>query len=162
MYAVSVYGKEVAMSARANRTPKKVQTFLDELSKCGNVKDACVAAGVGRRTVYDWRAKDPEFAQAWDSALDEAADTMEREAFRRAVEGTEKPVFGSLGKGKGTGEVGRIREYSDTLLIFLLKAARPEKYRERTETRHTGLTAEQAANLSNDDLEAELKKRGLL
>lgn len=162
MYAVSLYGKEVAMSARTNRTSKKAQTFLDELSKCGNVKDACAAAGVGRRTAYDWRAKDPEFAQAWDSALDEAADTMEREAFRRAVEGIEKPVFGSLGRGEGTGEVGRVREYSDTLLIFLLKAARPEKYRERTETRHTGLTAEQAANLSTDDLEAELKKRGLL
>lgn len=60
---------------------------------------------------------------------------MEQEAFRRAVEGTEKPVFGSMGFRMGSGEIGRVREYSDTLLIFLLKGARPEKYRERTEIR---------------------------
>jgi hypothetical protein len=29
-------------------------------------------------------------------------------------------------------------EYSDTLLIFLLKGARPEKYRERADVRHSG------------------------
>lgn len=106
--------------------------------------------------MYAQRKDDPDFAQDWADALDTAADVMEHEAFRRAVKGTIKPVYqnGKL--------VGSIKEYSDTLLIFLLKAARPEKYRERTETRHTGLTAEQAANLSNDDLEAELKKRGLL
>jgi hypothetical protein len=32
--------------------------------------------------------------------------------------------------------VGFIQEYSDTLLIFLLKGLRPEKYRERFE--HSG------------------------
>jgi hypothetical protein len=127
----------------------------------GNVSEACAAAQIGRQSAYDWRNDDADFAAAWDEALDEAADTMEREAWRRAVEGTEKPVFGSLGRGEGTGEVGRIREYSDTLLIFMLKAARPEKFRERTETRHTGLTPQQAADLSTEDLEAELKRRGL-
>ena len=30
---------------------------------------------------------------------------------------------------------GYVREYSDILLIFLLKAVRPEKYRERVEMR---------------------------
>ncbi len=47
------------------------------------------------------------------------------EAVRRAVEGTEKPVYqqGRL--------VGHVQEYSDTLLIFLLKGRRPEKYGEK-------------------------------
>jgi hypothetical protein len=31
-----------------------------------------------------------------------------------------------------------VTEYSDTLLIFLLKAKRPEVYRDRTEVKHTG------------------------
>ncbi len=149
-------------SARTNRTPKKQQAFLDALTLHGNVKEACEASGLPRRSVYDWRDADADFAAAWDAALDVAADTMEREAFRRAVEGVDKPVFGSLGSKMGTGEVGRIREYSDTLLIFLLKAARPEKYRERTETRHTGLTPAKAADLTDDELDAELRKRGLL
>lgn len=125
-------------SARTQRTPKKQQAFLDALAVRGNVRDACLAAGVPRRTVYDWRNADPEFATHWDTALDMAADTMEREAWRRAVEGTEKPVFGPRGPNKGSGEIGRIREYSDTLLIFLLKAARPQKYRERIDQQHSG------------------------
>lgn len=121
-------------SARATRTPKKQEAFLAALAQRGNVSEACQAAGIGRRTVYQWRDADKDFAAAWDGALDEAADTMEREAFRRAVEGTEKPVFQ---QGQ---EVGRIREYSDTLLIFLLKAARPEKYRERQQIEQSGTT----------------------
>ena len=90
-----------------------------------------------RQTVYDWRAADPAFAAAWDAALDQAADTMEREAFRRAVEGVEEPVYGRVAKDSD-GEIGRITKYSDTLLIFLLKGARPEKYRERQQVEHTG------------------------
>lgn len=125
-------------SARTNRTPKKRAAFLAELAQRGNVSDACAAADIGRTTVYDWRADDATFAADWDAALDQAADTMEREAFRRAVDGVDEPVYGSLGQGLGSGEVGRIRKYSDTLLIFLLKAARPEKFRERTEQQHTG------------------------
>src|SRR6266699_1263767 len=33
---------------------------------------------------------------------------------------------------------GHVRKHSDTLLIFLLKARRPEKYRERIEHQHGG------------------------
>lgn len=137
-------------SARTTRTPKKRAAFLAELAARGNVSDAAAAAGVPRQTVYDWRAADPAFAAAWDAALDQAADTMEREAFRRAVEGVAKPLT-SMGKVL-TQEVEvevdgvkrmvkvplTIQEYSDTLLIFLLKGARPEKYRERQQVEHTG------------------------
>jgi hypothetical protein len=51
---------------------------------------------------------------------------LEDEAMGRAVEGVEKPI-------SVNGELKTIREYSDTLLIFLLKGAAPEKYRERYE-----------------------------
>ena len=90
-----------------------------------------------RQTVYDWRAADSDFAAAWDDALDQAADTMEREAFRRAVEGVEETVYGRVDR-YSDGEIGKVRKYSDTLLIFLLKGARPEKYRERQQVEHTG------------------------
>jgi hypothetical protein len=143
-------------SARTNRTPKKQEAFFDALRRCGNVQEACAAASIARSTAYQWRDASPEFAAGWDEALDEAADRMEREAFRRAVEGTNEPVFH---QGQ---EVGAVRKYSDTLLIFLLKAARPEKYRERTETRHTGLTPDEAKNLPDEELAAKLKAKGLL
>ena len=92
---------------------------------------ACRAVGVCRPTPYNHRDDNPEFAAKWDAIAEEVADAMEQELYRRAVEGVEKPVF-----FQGD-EVATVREYSDTLLIFGLKGARPEKYRERTETRHT-------------------------
>ena len=64
-------------------------------------------------------------------------DALEDEALRRAFHGSERPVF------QGKELVGYVRDYSDTLLIFMLKARRPEKYRERFTPQSTSL-AEQA------------------
>ena len=61
-----------------------------------------------RRTAYYHRNADTTFAAAWDSACDEAADILEAEARRRAVEGTLRPVY------QGGRHVGDIREYSDS------------------------------------------------
>lgn len=125
---------------QTRRTTKKNawrDPFLGTLAATGNVSSAIIAASVSRAFVYEERKRDEAFAAAWDGALDEAADVMEREAWRRAVEGVEKPVFGSLGGRLGSGKIGSVQEYSDTLLIFLLKGARPEKYRDRQETKHT-------------------------
>lgn len=118
------------------RTP-----FLGTLSATGNVSSAVVAADVSRAFVYAERTRDPDFAALWDAALDMAADALELEARRRAHDGWEEPVFGSMGTGRGTGEIGTVRKYSDTLLIFLLKGARPEKYRDRVQQEHTGAVA---------------------
>lgn len=57
---------------------------------------------------------------------------MEDEAFRRAVNGTEKPVY------QGKELVGHVREYSDTLMIFMLKARRPEKFKDRVASEISG------------------------
>jgi hypothetical protein len=59
-----------------------------------------------------------------------ACDILEAEAHRRAVEGVEKPVGWYKGRPGGY-----VREYSDVLLIFLLKGLRPEKYKDRLEKR---------------------------
>lgn len=121
---------------QTRRTSKKDAwrgVFLAALSELGNVKAAVEEAGVSRAFVYEERNRDAEFARAWESALETAADVMEREAFRRAVEGVDEPVFSPKGF-----KVGTVRKYSDTLLIFLLKGARPEKYRERQDVAHSG------------------------
>jgi hypothetical protein len=97
--------------------------FLETLRGCGNIRESAAAAGVHRATAYRARDADAEFAEAWDDALDEAADVLEMEARRRAIDGVEEPVYF---RGR---EVGKVRRYSDTLLMFLLKGIRPEKYR---------------------------------
>jgi hypothetical protein len=71
------------------------------------------------------RKANPDFAKRWQEALDEAADILEKEAWRRAAEGTEEPVFHK-------GDIcGHVRRYSDNLLMFMLKGMRPEKFREK-------------------------------
>lgn len=111
-------------TTRTRRTPKRAagrEAFLSNLAELGNVRDACRAAGIGRSTAYEWR-QDITFAGAWDAALEEAADALEGEARRRAVEGVEEPIY-------HRGEVvGHVQRYSDTLLIFLLKGLRPERF----------------------------------
>jgi hypothetical protein len=113
------------------RHPKKV-AFLAAYANTGNVSAAARITGTPRPTHYRWMATDKDYAAAAVVALDEAADRLEAEALRRASQGWEEPVYGKLpGKDTGSGRVGTIRKYSDTLLIFLLKGARPDKYRER-------------------------------
>ena len=97
-----------------------------------NITESARAAGIGRRTAYEWRDADKEFRASWDDAEQEAADKLEREAWRRAVEGTDKPVTFH-------GEITTTyKEYSDRMLELLLKAHRPEKYKERVANEHSG------------------------
>lgn len=109
------------------RTPEKYTAFLAVLAETCNVGKACQGAGIVRTTAYEWRDTDPDFAAAWDKALKVGVSALEDEAHRRGFEGVDKPVF-----HQGTA-CGTIREYSDTLAIFLLKAHDPEKYRERSD-----------------------------
>src|SRR4051794_28958869 len=102
------------------------QAFLDRLAETSNVAAACRHAGISRQTAYVNKAANAEFAALWDQAIEDATDDLELEARRRAKDGCEKPVFY---QGE---ECGSVREYSDTLMIFLLKAHRPDKYRENS------------------------------
>jgi hypothetical protein len=101
--------------------------FLAALAATCNVTRACEAISIARVTAYEWRDNDEQFAAAWVKAREIGAEALEDEATRRAFEGTDKPVF-HMGR-----ECGAVREYSDTLAIFLLKGAKPEKYRERAQ-----------------------------
>lgn len=99
--------------------------FLAELAKSGNISAAARGAGLSRSHAYALRASDPEFAAEWADALEEAVDSLEAEARRRAIEGVDSPHF------HGGQLTGTVKKYSDSLLMFLLKAHRPERYRDR-------------------------------
>ena len=127
------------MAGRSKKVWKPI--FLDLLSKNGNATLSAQEAGINRSGAYEARATDKEFGKAWEDAMEQAADVLEREAWRRASEGVKQPVFYQ-------GEVcGHVRKYSDVLLIFLLKGARPDKYREQLATPSAGKTEEADANL---------------
>ena len=98
------------------------EAFLDHLRESGHVRAACKDADVSPTVVYDHKKRDQGFAAQWDQAMDQGCDLMVDEALRRAVRGVDEPVFY---KGE---QVGSVKRYSDTLLIFLLKSHRPAVY----------------------------------
>lgn len=141
-------------NATPKKTPRWVRAFLAVLAESGNIRAACAKAKIQRSTAYRLRESDSAFAEAWDRALEEAADLLEAEARRRAEQGVPRlkfhkgkavlvPMLDAAGKiiKDSAGEIEWVpyidQEYSDSLLMFLLKGANPEKYRERSETKHT-------------------------
>ncbi len=112
------------MSRRTIRTARTRKRFLEFLESTGHVLRSAAAAGACIRAFYKWREDDPAFAADWEAALERAIDRLEDEAFRRALEGVEVPVYY---QGK---PVGALSRFSDRLLIFLLTRLRAHKYRE--------------------------------
>lgn len=85
----------------------KKDRFLEAFKKAGTILKGALAAGVGRTTVYEWRATDPEFEAKFQRADEQMTWELEDSAMDRALKG------------------------SETLTIFLLKSRNPKKYTER-------------------------------
>ncbi len=165
-------------SKNTNRTPKKgavrkttapdwAPRFLSALAATANVSASCLAAGIARNTVYLRRDADEGFAKRMADALEDAVDDLELEARRRARDGLRRvkfhqgdPILVPLFREDGLpalDERGAAvlvpyveHEYSDTLMIFLLKAHRPEKYRENVKVEVTGKVIS-TIEISHDD-----------
>ena len=116
-------------------TIKKREKFLTAYAELGTISHAAARTGISRMTVYRW-LEDESFKSAFEGAKKEVVDKLEREAIRRATEGVDKPVYykGEL--------VDTIREYSDTLLIFLLKGQKPDIYGDKVRQEVTGKDGE--------------------
>ena len=89
-----------------NQRPDWGPRFLEVFRSTANVRLSADSAGIDRDTAYKRRGRDVRFAEAWAQAEQDAIDVLEAEARRRAL------------------------SVSDTLLMFLLKAHRPDRYRE--------------------------------
>jgi hypothetical protein len=100
------------------------EKFLTVYARLGNVTAACKQSGVGRSTVYQWTEQDDQFAAAFREAGIKATEVLEAEAWRRAKDGVAEPVF------QGGKQVGVVQRYSDQLLMFMLRARAPERYRD--------------------------------
>ena len=121
---------------KVDGTTQRKKRFLAAFRETGNIRHACERSGVSRSSHYDWVIDDPGYKSDFAQATEDAADLLEAEARRRAHEGLVRYKFGKGGEPlthPETGEPYREYEYSDTLLIFLLKGLKPEVYRERYE-----------------------------
>jgi hypothetical protein len=118
---------------KKSRTKKQIQkAFLEDIEKTGVISTACKSSGLARRTFYNYtNSKHVTYDEAFynEYIISQAigTDLLEEEAHRRAYTGVKKPVY------HGGKLVGYMKEYSDTLLIFLLKGKKPEIYKDRHE-----------------------------
>ncbi|MDY7579367.1 terminase [Herbaspirillum sp. RTI4] len=146
-------------------TPEKLTAFCAALSETAQVSKACSAVGIARQTAYQWRRQNLDFALAWDEAMQVAVSALEDEAIRRGHEGFDEPLvhqgqftpvvdFDAIDpltnekfipqlapvkrNADGSPQYATMKKYSDTLLIFTLKAHAPQKYRENTSIELTG------------------------
>ena len=101
--------------------------YLRALPKLTTAALALKAAGATPRQLARWREEDGAFCVAERDVREGIADQLEAEAVRRAFRGVRRPVY------QGGLLAGYLTEYSDQLLIFVLKAMRPERFRERSE-----------------------------
>lgn len=120
------------MSATDSTTERAWEKrFLKLYAETGNVTLACKGCRVNRTLPY-WTARHhPDFAEAWKVAEEEAVDALEAEARRRAMDS------------------------SDRLLEVMLKAGRPEKYRDR----HLVEVLKRYEEMSDDELNQLLARR---
>lgn len=82
---------------------------------------------VARATAFRWKKEDPQFAEAWEEAVEEGIDLLEQEILRRARDGVDRPVF------QGGEMVGLVREYSDSLAAMMLQGRRRKVYGKNAE-----------------------------
>lgn len=135
------------MTRTASYSQPWMAGFLAAFDEEGLVTRACRKVKVGRSTVYDARKTDLVFAAAWDETEEIVTERMEAEAMRRATDGVERKVW-----HQGD-EIGTERIYSDTLLIFMLKARRPEVYRDNVKIVHSGNVGVDLSSKTDAELE---------
>lgn len=108
---------------------RKQAKFLAAFSELGTVAGAVVKSGISDESHYRWMKQSAAYRKAYAQAEERSISRLEAEAVRRATEGSKDPIFYAGSK------VGDVTRYSDVLLIFLLKAKRPDVYRERLDAR---------------------------
>ena len=98
--------------------------FLSYYARTGRKMASARASGVTYAYLQQQIKENPEFAELVKEARQEFLESLEREAFRRGVEGVLHPIIG----GKDPEIVTYVRKYSDRLLEMMLRKADPKGY----------------------------------
>jgi hypothetical protein len=98
--------------------------FLEKLSDCGTMSEACKHVGMSRESLRKLRqhVHGRTFRDACEAAMDCACADLEESAHERAKKGVARPVFY---KGE---QVGEWRHYDERLTMFLLRFRRRHRF----------------------------------
>ena len=113
-YQLTPIGDAVTPVGLSVEGRKRANVLCEHVANMTAFYLAAQLAGVPESTASLWRARSPEFQAMLAAAEERRIQLLEAEAWRRAVGG------------------------SDTMLIFMLKAARPAVYRENHTIELTG------------------------
>lgn len=107
-------------------SPEKQRRFIEELADTGSVLTAAQTVNMSRASAYALRRSPgaEAFDRAWAAAIDAASKRLLDDAFERALVGSDEPIFDRDGR-----RVGRRLRQSDKLLMFLLRAYSPDRFR---------------------------------
>ncbi|MEA3061305.1 MAG: hypothetical protein QOJ94_1086 [Sphingomonadales bacterium] len=107
-------------------SPQRQVDFIAALADTGSVTAAAGEVVMTVQSCYRLRRSPgaEAFAAAWDAALQEASKRLADIAFDRAVNGVDDPVLDKEGRC-----VYVRTRYNDRLLMFLLRAHQPDRYR---------------------------------
>src|SRR6185369_17984545 len=70
-----------------DKRDRQKKRFIAALTAQGTVYHAAQAAGISRQTAYRWQREDPDFADQWDEAQENAVDVVESTIYQQAVGG---------------------------------------------------------------------------
>jgi hypothetical protein len=107
-------------------SPQKQREFIEALADSGSVSQAARSVGMSLTSCYRLRrgADAQAFAAAWDAAVGQAARQLIDVALDRALHGTEQAIFDKDGR-----RIATQMRYNDRLLMFLLRANFPDRFR---------------------------------
>jgi hypothetical protein len=126
---------EKAVLKKRRRKLAHQRAFLAAYEKACCITWAVRAAGVTRKTHYRWLEQDSDYAAAFKRTQMIVGDTLESVAIERATVGWTEPVFY---RGEKCGEV---RKFDDAMLMFLLRALKPEVYGHRVQIQPPSVAA---------------------
>lgn len=107
-------------------TIERQRLFIATLADTGSVIQAASEVGMSPSSAYRLRRL-PDgqgFATAWDIAIHNASRRLIDIAMDRVIHGSDEPIFDRDGN-----RVGRRVRYNDRLLMFMLRALQPERFR---------------------------------
>ena len=116
-------------------TPRTRARVIEEFRKLGRIDLACAAVEVDRTDHYRWIKRHADYRAAFEEAREQVNGLLEDEAFRRAHHGTMRPVTVA-------GQLVMVHEFSDQLLMFLLKCRNPSVFGDFQRLQVTGKDGE--------------------
>lgn len=106
--------------------------FFAALSGCANITKSCKMVDMPYSYVLKNRHERPDFAERYDEAMKKGLQALEDKALEYAFDGIPRGVYYQGAK------IGEEKEPSERLIEFVLKANKPEKYRENAMTFNMG------------------------